>query len=54
MNKNEVINALEEFCDGYGSSFASVESEAMSIIEEALDMYYGRSLCPTKDDEMER
>lgn len=40
MDKEEVINCLEEFEDEYGVSFSSSYPEAMSIIEDALDLYY--------------
>lgn len=41
MNKQEVINALENFKDEYGTSFEYAEPEAMSVIEDALDLYFG-------------
>lgn len=40
MSKEEVLNALENFKDEYGTSFSNAEQEAMSIIEDALDLYY--------------
>lgn len=40
MDKEEVINCLEEFKDKYGESFSSACPEAMSIIEIALSLYY--------------
>lgn len=40
MSKQEVIDALYDFVDEYGSSFANTCTEEMSIIEDALDMYY--------------
>lgn len=41
MNKQEVINALENFKDEYGTSFEYAEPQAMSVIEDALDLYFG-------------
>lgn len=40
LNKEQVINALYDFVDEYGSPFATTYSEEMNIIEDALDMYY--------------
>ena len=40
MDKEEVISCLEDFVDEYGVSFSNACSEAMSIIEDALDLYY--------------
>lgn len=40
MDKEEVINCLEDFEDEYGVSFSSAYPEAMSIIEIALGLYY--------------
>lgn len=40
LDKEQVINALYDFVDEYGSPFATTCPEEMSIIEDALDMYY--------------
>lgn len=38
--KDEVLRALDEFKNEYGSSFSDVYYEKAKIIKDALDMYY--------------
>lgn len=40
IDKEKILNALDDFKDDYGTSFSSCYMEETSIIEEALDMYY--------------
>lgn len=40
VDKERVLNALDDFRDEYGTSFSSAYMEETSIIEDALDMYY--------------
>lgn len=40
LDKEKILNALDDFKDDYGTSFSSYYMEETSIIEEALDMYY--------------
>ena len=40
VDKERILNALDDFRDDYGTSFSSCYMEETSIIEEALDMYY--------------
>lgn len=40
IDKERVLNALDDFRDEYGTSFSSAYMEETSIIEDALDMYY--------------
>lgn len=40
MTKQEVLATLENFQDEYGTSFNYAEPDAMSIIEDALDLFY--------------
>ena len=40
MTKQEVLATLENFQDEYGTSFEHAESEAMGIIEDALNLFY--------------
>ena len=41
-SKEEIIEALENFRNGDGVSFAEAEPEAMQIISNALDVLYAR------------
>lgn len=43
IDKERVLNALDDFRDEYGTSFSSAYMEETSIIEDALDMYYEKS-----------
>lgn len=40
VDKERILNALDDFRDDYGTSFSSYYMEETSIIEDALDMYY--------------
>lgn len=40
IDKEKILNALDDFTDDYGTSFSSAYMAETSIIEEALDMYY--------------
>ena len=40
IDKEKILNALDDFKDDYGTSFSSYYMEETSIIEDALDMYY--------------
>lgn len=40
IDKEKILNALDDFKDDYGTSFSSCYMEETSIIEDALDMYY--------------
>ena len=40
VDKEKILNALDDFTDEYGTSFSSAYMAETSIIEEALDMYY--------------
>ena len=40
IDKEKILNALDDFTDEYGTSFSSAYTEETSIIEDALDMYY--------------
>lgn len=40
IDKERILNALDDFRDEYGTSFSSAYTEETSIIEDALDMYY--------------
>lgn len=40
IDKERVLNALDDFTDDYGTSFSFAYMEETSIIEDALDMYY--------------
>ncbi len=40
IDKERVLNALDDFRDEYGTSFSFAYMEETSIIEDALDMYY--------------
>lgn len=40
LDKERILSALDDFTDGYGTSFSSAYMEETSIIEDALDMYY--------------
>lgn len=40
LEKEKILNALDDFTDDYGTSFSSAYMEETSIIEDALDMYY--------------
>lgn len=40
VDKEKILNALDDFKDDYGTSFSSCYMEETSIIEDALDMYY--------------
>ena len=40
VDKEKILNALDDFRDDYGTSFSSYYMEETSNIEEALDMYY--------------
>lgn len=40
VDKEKILNALDDFKDDYGTSFSSYYMEETSIIEDALDMYY--------------
>lgn len=40
LDKEKILNALDDFTDDYGTSFSSCYTEETSIIEDALDMYY--------------
>ena len=40
MTKQEVLTTLENFQDESGASFNYAEPDAMSIIEDALDLFY--------------
>ena len=40
IDKDKILNALDDFTDEYGTSFSSCYMTETSIIEEALDMYY--------------
>lgn len=40
IDKEKILNALDDFTDEYGTSFSSAYTAETSIIEEALDMYY--------------
>ena len=40
VDKEKILNALDDFRDEYGTSFSFAYMEETSIIEDALDMYY--------------
>lgn len=40
LDKEKILNALDDFTDDYGTSFSYCYTEETSIIEDALDMYY--------------
>lgn len=40
IDKEKILNALDDFRDEYGISFSSAYTEETSIIEDVLDMYY--------------
>ena len=40
IDKEKILNALDDFIDDYGTSFSSFYTEETIIIEDALDMYY--------------
>lgn len=40
IDKEKILNALDDFTDDYGTSFSFCYTEETSIIEDALDMYY--------------
>ena len=40
LEKEKILNALDDFTDDYGTSFSFAYMEETSIIEDALDMYY--------------
>lgn len=40
LDKEKILNALDDFRDEYGTSFSFAYMEETSIIEDALDMYY--------------
>ena len=42
MSKEEILDTLENFKDEYGTSFSNAEPQAMSVIEDALDLYFVR------------
>lgn len=52
IDKEKILNALDDFIDDYGTSFSSCYTEETSIIEDALDMYYEK-LKENKDIEVE-
>lgn len=52
VDKEKILNALDDFKDDYGTSFSSYYMEETSIIEEALDMYYEK-LKENKDIEVD-
>ena len=43
IDKERILNALDDFKDEYGTSFSFAYMEETSIIEDALDMYYEKS-----------
>lgn len=47
IDKEKILNALDDFKDEYGTSFSSAYAEETSIIEDALYMYYEK----LKEDE---
>ena len=40
IDKENILSALDDFEDEYGTSFSSAYAEETSIIKDALDMYY--------------
>lgn len=40
IDKERILNELDDFRDEYGTSFSFCYTEETSIIEDALDMYY--------------
>lgn len=40
IDKERILNELDDFRDEYGTSFSFAYMEETSIIEDALDMYY--------------
>jgi hypothetical protein len=52
VDKERILNALDDFRDEYGTSFSFAYMEETSIIEDALDMYYEK-LKENKDIEVE-
>ena len=52
VDKERILNALDDFRDEYGTSFSFAYMEETSIIEDALDMYCEK-LKENKDIEVE-
>jgi hypothetical protein len=52
VDKERILNALDDFRDEYGTSFSFAYMEETSIIEDALNMYYEK-LKENKDIEVE-
>ena len=44
INKEKILDALDDFKDEYGTSFSSAYAEETDIIEDALDLYYYEKL----------
>ena len=40
IDKEKILDALDDFKDEYGTSFSSAYAEETDIIEDALDLYY--------------
>ena len=40
IDKERIIDALDDFKDEYGTSFSSAYAEETDIIEDALNLYY--------------
>ena len=40
IDKERILDALDDFKDEYGTSFSSAYAEETNIIEDALDLYY--------------
>ena len=40
IDKERILDALDDFKDEYGTSFSSAYTEETDIIEDALELYY--------------
>ena len=40
VDKERILDALDDFKDEYGTSFSSAYAEETDIIEDALNLYY--------------
>ena len=44
IDKEKILDTLDDFKDEYGTSFSSAYAEETDIIEDALDLYYYEKL----------
>ena len=51
IDKERILDALDDFKDEYGTSFSSAYAEETDIIEDVLDLYYKKLKEESGNDE---